>query len=145
MKRIAVITLLLSLAMPAYSKGIQYSRGSRCHDQVCWNMERSQWQQAAALADGRMAFRIEKMLQKWTSLGFPEGVDKNGLTFIQKHYNKIHQQFILEMRTAGIRWFFETQGYSHDNSIAKSDALVDIAEENIIHTEVSVWLYQAGQ
>jgi hypothetical protein len=139
MKRIATALLFAALAMPAYGHTIhEFPRGSRCHDEVCWNMERTIWREATATADGHMANRIEIMLARWTDLGFPDG-------FIEKHYHIIHSEFIAEMRRAGHRWFFETQGFDNAETVAKSDALVDIAERNIIHAEVSVWLFQAEQ
>ena len=133
-----VILGLAITATCARAHEIQFDRGSRCHDQLCWNLEHMKWQMALAQADGRYAHRIANMLAKWTLLGFPED------GFIEKKYLKIHNEFLTEVEIAGNEWLFETQGYDRATERAIENNLVNVAEAEIDNGVVSSWLYQKG-
>lgn len=137
MKKALILAGFLALAPMAHSAPLA-TRGSRCQDEVCFEQARQDWRVAIALADGRYAHRIDKMLAKWTQKGFPE-------TYIAPAFAKIDAQFHKEVMAAGMVWFYEVQGYDREHTTAIVDSTVINAEIEINQTLIPLWLGQSGE
>lgn len=109
-------------------------RGGLCQDTVCFEQQREFWRERVLIAEGHHAMRLAKLLARWTELGFPDG------NWLEVHYAKIHEKFILEVHFAAIVWFFNTQGYDRDHERAFVEELVDQAEIDINRAVINNWL-----
>ena len=132
-----LLAAFLFLAPVASAEAI--SRGSLCHDQVCWDFQQRAWETSMTRAQARYSHNISKMLVDYIRLGHPQD------DFVAKRYAKIHNRFVLDMRAAGRVWFFEVQGYDLEHAVALEDNIVSFSETSIDQGLLNAWFFGVYQ